>query len=136
MMDDLNALLEEAKKIPVKNDGEFERLPDGTYKAIVNKVEFKESKSGNLMFVWEFIITEGEYTKQHEWKYNVLNNAENMQRLITDLSKFGVNTKSIESIENDLDVIIDVPVTLDIVSKPSKNNPETIYRNLSVKPLK
>ena len=88
------------------------------------------------MFVWEFIITEGEYTKQHEWKYNVLNNAENMQRLITDLSKFGVNTKSIESIENDLDVIIDVPVTLDIVSKPSKNNPETIYRNLSVKPLK
>jgi hypothetical protein len=136
MLEDLNALLEAAKELPeLPSEGEYQKLPDGEYQAIIDKVEFKESKSGKLMFVWEFIITEGQYVKYHEWKYSMLTSPENMQRLITDLKKFGVNTESMEKIENDFDLLINVPVTLKIESKVSKQNPDAEpFRNISVKP--
>lgn len=138
MMNELNALLESAKELPKKElgDGEFARLPDGEYDAVIFNVKFTESKtSGNLMFVWEFIISEGQYAKFHEWKYSVLNSPEAMQRLITDLTKFGVNTESIETIEKDFDTLLDVPVKLTIITTPNKTNPAAEpYRNISVKP--
>ena len=37
-------------------------IPDGTYKAKCIEVSQDVSKSGNPMFVWEFQITEGQYT--------------------------------------------------------------------------
>ena len=136
MLDDLNALLEAAKELPeLPAEGEYQKLPDGDYEAIITKVEFKESKKGNLMFVWEFIISEGEFTKYHEWKYSMLNSPENMQRLVTDLKKFGINTNSMETIEADFELLLDVPVTLKIESKANKQNPDAEpFRNVSVKP--
>lgn len=134
MLDDLKYLLEEAQKLPEKTEGEFTKLPDGEYDAVVYDVKFSTSKAGNYQFVWEFIITEGPNTKQHEWKYSSLKDAEGMKRLVTDLNKFGVKTTSIETIEKDLDLVKDVPVKLTITSKSAKNNPEVIFRNVSVKP--
>lgn len=137
MMEDLNALLSAAKELPeIAGDGEYQKIPDGLYNAVIDKVEFKESKAGKLMFVWEFIITEGQFNKYHEWKYSMLTTPENMQRLITDLNKFGVNTNDMTTMQNDLELLIDVPVTLEIKSTASKTDPETVYRNISVKPIK
>ena len=136
MLDDLNALLEAAKELPeLPAEGEYQKLPDGEYEAIISKVEFKESKKGRLMFVWEFIITEGQFTKYHEWKYSMLTSPENMQRLVTDLKKFGVNTNSMETIETDFELLIDVPVILNIKTNVNTKNPDAEpFRNVSVKP--
>lgn len=137
MLDDLNALLEAAKELPeLPGDGEYQKLPDGEYTAIIDNVKFSESKKGSLMFVWEFIITDGPFTKYHEWKYSMLTSPENMQRLTTDLKKFGVNTTSMEKIEKDFNLLVDVPVTLKIESTVSKKDPSAApFRNVSVKPL-
>ena len=128
---ELQALLDAS--VDVKVD-DFSPVPDGTYEAIINSVEFTESKqSGNLMFKWEFIYTTEEYENKHEWKYNVLNKPENMKRLITELEKFGVNCSSIETIKNSLEDLLDVPVILIIKTTVSKTNGQE-YRNISVKP--
>lgn len=135
MLEELNALLEMSKDLPPVSDGEFKKLPDGKYKAIITKAEFGTSKKGNLQFVWEFIITEGPHAKSHEWKYSSLTSAQNMQYLTADLNKFGVNTTDASTIEKDLDILIDVPVQLDIVSTPSKTDPNAEpFRNVYVKP--
>lgn len=136
MLEDLNLLLDAAKDLPqLPAEGEYQKIPDGVYNAVIDKVQFKESKKGKLMFVWEFIITEGEFTKYHEWKYSMLTSPEHMQRLTTDLIKFGVNIKSMDTIEKDFELLIDVPVTLKIESTVSKSNPDAEpFRNISVKP--
>lgn len=132
---DINDLLNLAKELPPVEEGEFKKLPDGKYIAIIDKAGFGTSKKGNLQFVWEFIITEGPHTKSHEWKYSSLTSEVNMQYLVGDLKKFGVNTESYESIEKDLELLLDVPVQLDIVSTPSKKDPNAEpFRNVYVKP--
>lgn len=129
---ELQALLDAS--VDVKVD-DFSPVPDGTYDAIINSVEFTESKqSGNLMFKWEFIYTTEEYENKHEWKYNVLNKPENMKRLITELEKFGINCSSIETIKNSLEDLLDVPVILTIKTTVSKTKGNE-YRNVSVKPV-
>lgn len=131
MMEELNALLEESKNVEI-ND--FEKIPDGEYDAVIESVGFTESKtSHNLMFKWEFIITGPKYAKVHEWKYTVLNKAENMKRLTTDLAKFGVNVTSMDNIRAGLENLLDVPVILTIKTSEGKDGKEG-YRNISVNP--
>lgn len=135
MMEDINALLSAASELPqVDNSGEFTKLPNGIYEAVIFNIKFAESKSGKLMFVWEFIITEGEHIKKHEWKYSMLTSAQSTQILMSDLSKFGVNTKTIETIEEDFNLLMDVPVELKISETPAKDPTKEPFRNISVKP--
>lgn len=129
---ELQALLDASADVTVDD---FSEVPDGTYEATIYAVEFTESKtSGNLMFKWEFIYTDEEYANRHEWKYTVLNKPENMKRLVTDLEKFGIECNSIEHIKEQLEHLLDVPVTLTIKSSPSKTN-DAVYRNISVNPI-
>lgn len=128
---ELQALLDASVNVKVDD---FSPVPDGTYNAIINSVEFTESKkSGNLMFKWEFIYTTEEYENKHEWKYNVLNKPENMKRLVTDLEKFGINCSTMETIRNGMEDLLDVPVILIIKTTVSKSNGDE-YRNISVNP--
>lgn len=134
MLEELNALLEESKTVEV-NDG-FDKLPDGEYEAIIEACEFCESKnSGNLMFKMEFIITGPTHAKKHEWKYYVLNSAENMKRLTTDLAKFGLPINSMAEIQDSLGDLLDVPVSLVIKTSAPKAEGKEGYRNISINPL-
>lgn len=132
MKKDLDALLDLAKDLPEES---FEKLPDGNYIAVIDKVGFGESKAGNYMFSWEFIVSEGKHTKQHEWKYTTLNKPENMKRLMTDLKKFGIDTeKGIDAIEGQLEHLIDVEVDLEIKTSQPKDADKQPFRNVNVKP--
>lgn len=134
MLEELNSLLQEAAKLPEQN---FEKVPDGKYTGIIDGVEFTESKaSGNLMFVWTIKYTDEEIANRKEWKYQVLNKPENMKRLITDLTKFGIDcTKDMEHIQDQLENLLDVEVEVEVKTTVSKNNGEE-YRNVSIKPLR
>lgn|SRR5574344_68663 len=127
MLEELNALLEASKDVASPS---FEELPDGIYEGIVDGAEFTESKkSGNLMFKWTLKITSGEFENRKEWKYTVLDKPERMKMLVTDLTKFGIDCDSMSKIENGLNDILDVPVTIVIAHKGE-------YRNISIKPLR
>lgn len=133
MLEELNSLLQEAAKLPEQN---FDKVPDGKYTGIIDGVEFTESKSsGNLMFVWTLKYTDEKVAGRKDWKYQVLNKPENMKRLTTDLTKFGIDcTKDMEHIQNHLEDLLDVEVEIEVKTTVSKNNDEE-YRNISIKPL-
>lgn len=134
MLEELNSLLQEAAKLPEQN---FENVPDGKYTGIIDGVEFKESKtSGNLMFVWTLKYTDETVAGRKDWKYQVLNKPENMKRLITDLTKFGIDcTKDMEYIQDHLEDLLDIEVEIEVKTTVSKSNGEE-YRNISIKPLR
>lgn len=133
MLEELNALLEEAAKLPEQN---FDTIPDGSYEGIIDGAEFTESKNtGNLMFKWTLKYTTEEIAGRFDWKYQVLNSAENMKRLTTDLSKFGIDCSSIKKIQDQLEDLLDVEVAIVVKSTESKKTGE-IYRNISISPLK
>lgn len=56
----------------VEEDKGFEVLPKGDYPAIVDELEFGESKSGNPMITVKYKITEGEYENRVVFDYWVL----------------------------------------------------------------
>lgn len=134
MFEELNSLLQSAQNVELPEEGEFTELPEGEYKAVIDNIQFKESKAGNLMCEWEFIIDEGDYSNRHHWKYNVLNSPENMKRLLTELAKFGVDTTTMESIEKGFTDMINVPVTLEIKKSVSKKT-GTEFTNTHVNPI-
>ena len=134
MLEELNALLEASKDVEV-NDG-FDKIPDGEYEGIIYACEFCESKnSGNLQFKLELVITGPKFAKKHEWKYYVLNKPENMKRLTTDLEKFGINCTSMDTIQNGLESLLDVPVSIVIKTSEPKEEGKEGYRNISINPL-
>jgi len=132
MKKELDNLLKEAEK--VENVDNFEQLPDGDYIGIIDKVGFGISKAKNLKFTWEVKILEGDYANRREWKHQALTSPENFKRLTTDLEKFGVNTSSMTSIENDLDNLLDVKVHIEIKTNQPKDSTKNPFRNISIKP--
>ena len=55
-----------------ENAPDFEAVPAGTYIGVVNDLEYKPSKSGNLMLVWKLEITKGEHKGAKLFDYTVL----------------------------------------------------------------
>lgn len=129
IMKDLDGLLEASRDVEI---GDFENLPDGTYEAYVYACEFTESKAGNLMFKWEFILDgNGKFDNKHHWKYTTLNSPENMKRLVTDLEKFNVDCSSMANIQEQLEEkILDMYVTLTLTSNTKDDK---TYVNTSIK---
>ncbi|MMZ45236.1 hypothetical protein D3C76_403760 [compost metagenome] len=56
----------------VKEDSGFEVLPKGDYNAVVDELEFGESKKGNPMVTVKFKITDGEHENRVLFDYWVL----------------------------------------------------------------
>lgn len=56
-----------------ENKPAFEAMPPGTYPAVVDNVEFKESSTGNPMLSWTFTITDAEYENRKVFFHTVLN---------------------------------------------------------------
>lgn len=131
---ELDNLLKEAGDLKV-NDGEgFEDLPEGDYLASIHDMVVKESKSGNLMLEWEFIIDKKEsFGGRHHWKYAMLTDAKNVKRAVTELEKFGLVCNSIAQIEEGFSNLLDRQVVLTIThSKLSNGN---TFVNTSVNPV-
>ncbi|MEW6557195.1 MAG: DUF669 domain-containing protein [Elusimicrobiota bacterium] len=45
--------------------GQFDLIPQGTYRVEVAKVKLKETDEGNEYYAWDFVITSGEYEGRH-----------------------------------------------------------------------
>lgn len=126
---ELDELLAAASELPEQN---FEDTPDGTYAGAIESVGFGTTKTEPIRnkFTIETIISGPTYVGKHEWKTYVLDTAENVQRMTTDLVKFGIDCSSMKKITEQLEDMLDVPVEL--VIKTGKSG----YRNLSINPVK
>lgn len=65
----------------VEAQGDYGALPAGEYKATVDEVELRQSKSGNWMLEVVFVVTDESYTGRKIWDYYVLDNSIAQQRL-------------------------------------------------------
>lgn len=126
---ELDELLEDSTKITKEElESGYEELPEGEYEAFIDEMEIKESKSGNLMLVWKFEVTDGEYEGEDHYKYSMLNDAKNMKRVTTELEKFGHSISKFSDLEDCLEDMLDEDVTITIEI-------DGTYTNTSVDPL-
>lgn len=131
---ELDNLLKEAGDLKVQDGEGFEELPEGDYLATIQDMVIKESKSGNLMLEWEFIIdTKEAFGGRHHWKYAMLTDAKNVKRAVTELEKFGLNCSSIAQIEEGFTQLLDRKVVITI--KHSKLANGNTFVNTSVNPV-
>lgn len=131
---ELDNLLKEAGDIQVQEGEGFEDLPEGDYLATIQDMVIKESKSGNLMLEWEFIIDPKEnFGGRHHWKYAMLTDAKNVKRAVTELEKFGLDCSSIAQIEEGFTQLLDKKVVITI--KHSKLSNGNTFVNTSVNPV-
>ena len=59
----------------VQEEQTFELIPKGTYNAVVDELEFGESKAGNPMITVKYQITDAEYENRTLYDYWVLSGA-------------------------------------------------------------
>lgn len=105
------------------NKTEFESVPDGSYVCVIDRVEFKTSKSGNPYLNWVLIVDNGPQEGRWLFKRNMLANAQNMKFLKQDLAACGVELPAKLS-ELNLESLLDKVVK---VTKKTKNDFENIY---------
>ena len=97
-------------------NSEFEEIPDGKYKCIIDKVDLKPSKSGKLMFLWDLKILDGKYKGQHLWKYQMMTE-KGMEFFKGDLYKVGLPLENVTDIEDRREELLDIKLWVTQKSK-------------------
>jgi hypothetical protein len=80
-------------------------VPEGTYEATLEKMDLRESNSGNRMVEWTLRIDGPTSRGERVWKTNLLETEEGLKYVKMDLRKCGVDTDKLE--------ITEVPQLLD-----------------------
>jgi hypothetical protein len=123
---DWNALDGSWADANVDNSGstqEFKSVPDGPYVCVIDKVEFRESKSGNPYLNWVLIVDSGSHEGRWIFKRNMLANAQNMKFLKQDVAACGIDLPDKLS-DLKLESFLDRKVK---ITKKTKNDFENIY---------
>lgn len=123
---DWNALDGNWADANVDNSGstqEFKPVPDGPYVCVIDKVEFRESKSGNPYLNWVLIVDSGSHEGRWIFKRNMLANAQNMKFLKQDVAACGIDLPDKLS-DLKLESFLDRKVK---ITKKTKNDFENIY---------
>tara|TARA_R110002167_G_scaffold45075_2_gene135463 strand:- start:1623 stop:2081 length:459 start_codon:yes stop_codon:yes gene_type:complete len=123
---DWNALDGNWADANVDNSGstqEFKSVPDGPYVCVIDKVEFRESKSGNPYLNWVLIVDSGSHEGRWIFKRNMLANAQNMKFLKQDVAACGIDLPDKLS-DLKLESFLDRKVK---ITKKTKNDFENIY---------
>lgn len=102
---------------------EFKSVPDGPYVCVIDKVEFRESKSGNPYLNWVLIVDSGSHEGRWIFKRNMLANAQNMKFLKQDVAACGIDLPDKLS-DLKLESFLDRKVK---ITKKTKNDFENIY---------
>ena len=98
----------------------FEKIPEGTYLAMVTGAMINESKIDSPRVELEFSICEGDFAKRKVWKnYNL--NEKGIPFLKADLAKMGQNPSTPEALEQSLGDINGAILDVFIKYKTVKN---------------
>lgn len=101
----------------------YDTVPDGSYVCVVDKAEFRTSKSGNPYLNWVLVIEGGMHDGRWLFKRNMLATEQNMTFLKKDLA--ACNVAAPEKLSDlPLESLLDLKVR---VTKKTKNDFENIY---------
>jgi hypothetical protein len=106
--------------------GEFEKLPDGKYQVIVDKVELAEAQStGNPMIKWTLRVLGPRCANRLMWRNSVI--TQNTLRYVkTDLHLCGLDLARLSDLPQNLGRLLDVQLE---VTKRTKGDNENIFFN-------
>lgn len=114
----------------VVEEREFESVPDGKYKAIVDKVEITRSKTTDKpMLKWCLKIIVGGFSGRLLWRNNMMSSEANLKWLKQDLLTCGLQLGKLSDLPNRLEELIGV--TLEITKKTKCEN-ENVYLNRKI----
>ncbi|HIB01301.1 MAG TPA: DUF669 domain-containing protein [Phycisphaerales bacterium] len=102
---------------------EYKAVPDGPYVCVVDRVEFRTSKSGNPYLSWVLIVQDGPHEGRWLFKRSMLANAQNMSFLKKDIAACGATLPPKLS-DFDLKSLLDVKIK---ITKKTKGEFENIY---------
>lgn len=117
----LQSLLDEANEM----EDVYERLPDGDYGSEIDEVRLTETKETNLpMLSWTFRVIDEEsaYANRLIFKNSVLNSPANTKRALSDLQKFGIDTSTVESIQDALPNLTGEILIVQLTESKDKQN--------------
>lgn len=117
-------------------DAEFEAIepasrdavPDGKYKARVNKAVLGYSKNGTPMVKWDLVIIAGEHARRHLFKNSAVTR-ESMPYLKRELQTVGLEKVRLSDLHTHLDEIVGVELE---VAKRTKDEDTNVYFNKRV----
>lgn len=106
--------------------GEFEKLPDGKYQVIVDKVELAQAQStGNPMIKWTLRVLGPRHANRLLWRNSVI--TQNTLRYVkTDLHLCGLELQKLSDLPQNLGRLLDVRLE---VTKRTKGENENIFFN-------
>ena len=107
-------------------------VPDGYYKAKVEKVELKPTREKKLpMFSWWLKITEGPQAKRLLFKNTVIRQEEDLQRLKQDLLTAGLRLNKFSDLQQD-SVRAELLDTVLHIAKKTTNKDGKEYENVYI----
>tara|TARA_R110001583_G_scaffold21394_4_gene81241 strand:- start:331 stop:801 length:471 start_codon:yes stop_codon:yes gene_type:complete len=112
-------------KAPVAKEEkkDFEEVPDGSYSCVVERAEFRKSKSGNPYLSMALVVDSGPHEGRWMFKRNMLRTEENLSYLKKDLAVCGVAVPDKLS-DLKLESLLDLSVK---ATKKTKDDFENIY---------
>ena len=113
----------------VRNDKNFEQVPDGKYQVVVDEVEIVESKAGNLQLKWQFAVFNGSHKGRKLWKYNGLEKSDHIEYLKKDIATAGLEIAKLSDLPGNLKYLLDQVLEITVKTKGDFTN---IYINKSL----
>lgn len=111
---------------------DFEKVPDGTYQAMVHTVQFKwiKSKPPERAFEWTFKVISGQMRGARIWKTSLLRD-DLLRFLKTDVSRFGLKINTLSELQSRLSELLDCIAEIKVETKKDREGKErtNVYIN-------
>ncbi len=119
---ELAAYDEKWKDIEI-NEGSYENLPDGKYQVAVEEVSLEYSKASNRPQVkWKLRVLVGEYKGHPIYRYNGIENYDQVTYLKKDLHTCGLDLEKLSDLEDRMYELIGVTLEVQLKTKGEFQN--------------
>jgi hypothetical protein len=131
---DLAQLDDVYKDVEPAEKKELDDVPPGRYQAFIDRAYLDRAKtSGRLMLKWELVIAIGDYKGRRLFRNNMVETADNMRWLKTDLQTAGVTIEKLSDLPINLDSLINVMLDVTVSIKGKGDQASTnVYINKRV----
>lgn len=134
MLEEFNEIY---KNIEIDDNKEFDKIPYGTYKVLVHKLEIRDTKDmTRKMLSWQLKIVEGALNGRIIFKNTVIQ--ENTMKMIKgDLMSFDVALENISDLYDNMHRYLDLVIAVEV--KQNVKNPQydnVYFRKLVGSPAK
>lgn len=107
---------------------QYDKVPDGKYEALVDKVELVSTKDGKPRFVWHLKITAPTQEGRFVFRSNLFATPDNLKWLKTDLHTAGLDLDKLSDLPTRMGELLDTVVAITVKTAPDGQN-QNVYIN-------